>query len=238
MARNTDIECTEATWNPVTGCTKISKGCLNCYAERMAKRLGGRYGYDRENPFKVTRHSNRIDQPRRWRKKTTIFVCSMGDLFHEDVPDETIGQVFKVIRACPHHTFQILTKRSQRMCRIHRTIGDWPENVWAGVTLESSEYKARIKDLKKVPAPVKYLCCEPLLDNLGPLALNGIDWVIAGGESGWGAREVKKAWVLDLRDQCVAQKTAFFFKQWGGVKKKLNGRLLDGEMWSQYPKTG
>ena len=175
MARKTDIEWTEATWNPVTGCTKISKGCRNCYAERMAKRLAGRYGYDKEDPFKVTLHPNRIAQPIGWRKKNTIFVCSMGDLFHEDVPDDYIVQVFDVMRACAHHIFQVLTKRSERLSQIDHIIGDWPENVWAGVTIESSEYKSRIDHLRKVPAKVRYLSCEPLLDNLGPLSISCID---------------------------------------------------------------
>ena len=236
MARKTDIEWTEATWNPVTGCTRISKGCLNCYAERMAKRLAGRYGYDKKDPFKVTLHPNRLAQPMGWRKKNTIFVCSMGDLFHEDVPDDYIVQVFDVMRACAHHTFQVLTKRSERLSQIDLIIGDWPENIWAGVTIESSEYKARIDHLRKVPAKVRYLSCEPLLVDLGPLSLNGIDWVIAGGESGWGARKMSRAWIADIRDQCVAQNTPFFFKQWGGAKKKLNGRVLDGKKWNQYPR--
>lgn len=229
------MEWTEATWNPVTGCTKISKGCLNCYAERMARRLAGRYGYDKEDPFKVTLHRNRIDQPLKWRKPTSIFVCSMGDMFHKDVPDDYIGRIFDVMRACPHHTFQVLTKRPARLGRIHFTTGDWPANVWAGVTVESSAYKARIDLLRKVPAKIKYLCCEPLLDFLGPISLNGIDWVIAGGESGWGSRKLHREWIADLRDQCVGQKTPFYFKQWGGVRKKHNGRLLDGKEWCQYP---
>ena len=174
MAWETDIEWTGATWNPVTGCTKISKGCLNCYAERMAKRLAGRYGYDREDPFKVTLHPNRLDQPIGWRKKNNIFVCSMGDLFHEDVSDDFIVRVFNVMRRAAHHTFQVLTKRSERLSQIHHFIGNWPSNVWAGVTVESSGYKYRIDHLRKVPSSVRYLSCEPLLDNLGSLPLGGI----------------------------------------------------------------
>ena len=240
MPRQTKIVCTEATWNPVTGCTKISPGCRNCYAERMSKRLAGRYGYDRNDPFQVTYHANRLDQPTRWRKKTMIFVCSMGDLFHEAVSNEIISKLFEVMRACPDHTFQLLTKRDERLGRIQDVIGSWPENVWAGVTLESADYIGRLKNLRKVPAAVRYLCCEPLLGSLGAISLKGINWVIAGGETGWGARNLEKKWVTDLRDQCVAQHTAFFFKQWGGPPKRSNrkgqnGCRINGKRWHQYP---
>jgi protein gp37 len=236
MARKTEMEWTGATWNPVTGCTKISTGCRNCYAERMSKRLAGRYGYDKENPFKVTLHPNRLNQPLKWRKPNSIFVCSMGDLFHKEVPDDYIIRIFDVMRACPRHTFQILTKRSERLSQIHPITGGWPPNVWAGVTVEAAENKNRIGHLRKAPAKVRYLCCEPLLGFLGPLPLSGIHWVIAGGESGWGARKLHHDWIADLRDQCVAQNTPLYFKQWGGIRKKLNGRLLDGKEWCQYPR--
>jgi protein gp37 len=160
----------------------------------------------------------------------------MSDLFHENVSFEFISEVFDVMERCPQHTFQVLTKRSKRFSQISHIIGDWPENVWAGVTIESSEYKDRIDHLRQVPVKVRYLSCEPLLDNLGLLSLSGINWVIAGGESGWSARKVRRTWIANIRDQCVAQNTPFFFKQWGGVKKKLNGRLLDGREWNQYPR--
>ncbi len=237
MAANSGIEWTESTWNPVTGCTKISKGCLNCYAEKMAKRLAGRYGYPKDEPFKVTPHPNRLDQPKFWRGNHLIFVCSMSDFFHEDVPDTFIYNVLNIIKECPVHTFQILTKRSDRMLQISNKIKRWPDNVWIGVTVESKAYKKRIEHLRKVKAPVKFLSCEPLLEDLGKLELNDIDWVIVGGESGFKARPMEKRWVTNIRDQCIKANIPYFFKQWGGVNKKAAGRSLDGQEWNQMPTT-
>lgn len=223
------------TWNPITGCTKISPGCQNCYAERMAQRLRGRHGYPYDEPFKVTIHPNRLDQPTKWRKPLMIFVCSMGDIFHDDISNDVIFQVLRIIKKCPHHTFQILTKRSARMLEISENIKTWPSNVWVGVTVEAPDYKNRINDLKEVEASVRFLSCEPLLANLGELDLERIDWVIVGGESGARYRPIQAEWVINIRDQCVPENIPYFFKQWAGIHPKKLGSVLEGKEWKQMP---
>lgn len=236
MSVNSKIEWTETTWNPVTGCTKISAGCRNCYAEKMAKRLAGRYGYDRKDPFKVTLHPDRLTQPLKWKKRNhIIFVCSMGDLFHDKVPEKYIHDILNIIRSCPRHTFQILTKRAGRMLHLSKKISAWPENVWMGVTVESRACIGRIKKLSQVRASVRFLSCEPLLNDLGNLDLDNIDWVIVGGESGFKSRPMKEEWAVSIRYQCLKASIPYFFKQWGGINKKKAGRMLEGREWSQIP---
>jgi protein gp37 len=235
MSNYSKIEWTETTWNPVTGCTKISKGCLNCYAERMAKRLGGRYGYPNDNPFQITLHPNRLFEPYKLKKQHIIFVCSMSDLFHEKVPDSYIFEILNVVKKCPQHTFQILTKRAERMLQFSLKAGSLPDNLWFGVTVEAEEYKIRIDLLRRTGTIVKFLSCEPLLNDLGKINLHKIDWVIVGGESGFNARAIKAEWVINIRDQCLNNNIPFFFKQWGGINKKKSGRYLEGKEWNQMP---
>jgi protein gp37 len=223
------------TWNPITGCTKISRGCQNCYAERIAKRLAGRHGYPREEPFRLTLHPDRLSLPLTWNKPSMIFLCSMSDFFHTEVPEGYILKIIEVIKRCPQHVFQILTKRPERMVEIDKIIKKWPNNVWLGVTVEAKEYVERIALLKEAHSKVRFLSCEPLLDDLGSINLNGIHWVIVGGESGPRARLMKKEWVLSLRNHCLQERIPFFFKQWGGVNKKRTGRRLEGMEWSQMP---
>ena len=234
MALNSSIEWTEASWNPVTGCTKISAGCQNCYAERLANRLKiigiPRY----RNGFKVTVHEDVLDYPFKWKKPRMIFVNSMSDLFHEEVPEEFIIRVFNVMNLATHHTFQVLTKRPERALKIADKL-KWTENIWFGVTVENFQAKDRIKILQEIPAKIRFLSCEPLLEPLYELNLSGINWVIVGGESGPGARPIEANWVRDILKQCQKQNVPFFFKQWGGTRKRKNGRLLDGKIWSQYP---
>src|SRR5579883_179591 len=213
MATNSHIEWTEMTWNPVTGCTKISQGCKNCYAERLAKRLH-RMGMDRyRNAFNVTLHHDLLELPRRWRQHRTIFVNSMSDLFHQDVPLEFIQSVFNTMRLCPQHTFQVLTKRSDRLVEVALEL-PWPDNVWMGVSVEDDRVLHRIHDLQRVPAAIRFLSVEPLIGPLPNLPLDGIHWVIVGGESGPGARPMETEWVQDIREQCERSQVAFFFKQW------------------------
>jgi protein gp37 len=234
MAGNSSIEWTEATWNPVTGCTKISSGCKHCYAERMAKRLKA-IGYAAyRNGFQVTLHEHLLDLPLHWRQPRMIFVNSMSDLFHADVPMPFIQEIFQVMREADWHQFQILTKRSRRLASLSPCI-DWPGNVWMGVTVESAEYTPRIDDLRKTGAALKFLSLEPLLTAVPSLNLEGIDWVIVGGESGPGARPMRAEWVTDIRKQCVEAGVPFFFKQWGGTRKKVSGRLLEGRTWDEMP---
>lgn len=234
MAASTSIEWTETTWNPVTGCSKVSSGCLNCYAERMAKRLQAMGNRNYRNGFQVTLHPHMLDAPYKWRQSRLVFVNSMSDLFHEDVPLAYIRQVFSVMRRTPHHTYQVLTKRSERLQELAPRL-DWPRNVWMGVSVEDSDVVYRIEDLRNVPASVLFLSIEPLLGPLAELDLRGIHWVIVGGESGPGARPMEPHWVLDIRDQCKSAGVPFFFKQWGGVFKKRTGRKLEGKIWNQYP---
>lgn len=234
MAQQSRIEWTESTWNPVTGCTKISAGCLNCYAERMAKRLHAMGNDNYRNGFQVTLHPHVLEKPLKWKQPQMIFVNSMSDLFHEKVPLEFIQQVFDVMRKASWHRFQVLTKRSERLLDLSQSI-DWPENVWMGVTVENADCVYRIEHLRNTGAFIKFLSLEPLLGPLKSINLASIDWVIVGGESGPGARPIDPDWVRDIRDQCIDTKTPFFFKQWGGVNKKKNGRTLDGRTWDQMP---
>ena len=234
MASKSKIEWTETTWNPVTGCSKVSSGCLNCYAEKLAHRLQAMGNPNYENGFEVTLHHHMLDRPLTWRQPRLVFVNSMSDLFHEDVPLEFIRQVFVTMRKTPRHTYQVLTKRSERLLELAPRL-DWPRNVWMGVSVEDADVLNRIDDLRNVPAAVRFLSIEPLLGPLPDLKLGGIQWVIVGGESGPGARPMEADWVLDVRDQCEEAEVPFFFKQWGGVFKKRNGRVLEGRTWSEYP---
>lgn len=234
MAKKSSIEWTTGTWNPVTGCSRISDGCQHCYAERLAKRLCGMGNHRYKNGFRVTLHPQSLDEPLQWTKPQMIFVCSMGDLFHEDVPDDYILRVFDVMNKARHHIFQVLTKRSDRLSRISNHVA-WGEHIWAGITVESDKYVQRIRDLQSVPADVRFLSLEPLLSAIPALPLGGVRWVIVGGESGVGARILKEEWVTDIKSQCVATNTAFFFKQWGGYNRKKTGRLLEGKTWDQMP---
>ncbi len=234
MATTSEIEWTEMTWNPVTGCRKISQGCKHCYAERMAKRLLA-MGSDRyENGFEPTLHHDLIDLPRRWKKPRVIFVNSMSDLFQEEVPEEFISGVFDTMVACPQHTFQILTKRSERLLELSAAL-PWPTNVWMGVSVEDNRVVERVRDLARVPAKVRFLSCEPLIGPLDQLPLRGIHWVIVGGESGPGARPMNPEWVESIYGQCQRHGTAFFFKQWGGVRKDKTGRELHGRTYDEMP---
>lgn len=234
MATKSSIEWTEMTWNPVTGCSKISEGCRHCYADRMAKRLhamgNGRYA----NGFNVTLHDDLTDLPRRMRQPRVIFVNSMSDLFHEKVPADFIRRVFETMEACPQHTFQILTKRSQRLRELSALL-PWPPNIWMGVSVEDDRVLHRVADLREVAAHVRFLSCEPLIGPLNDLSLSGIAWVIVGGESGPGSRPMAKMWVESIRRQCCRAGTRFFFKQWGGTRKDLTGRELDGRTYDDMP---
>jgi len=234
MAANSKIEWTECTWNPVTGCTKISPGCQNCYAKRMARRLQAMGQPNYRNGFRLTTHAHMLELPLRWRQPRSIFVNSMSDLFHKDVPLEFIQQVFDVMRRAPQHRFQILTKRSERLLDLSPEIA-WPENVWMGVSIENEDYTFRIDHLRQTGAKVKFLSLEPLLGPLSHLNLSGINWAIVGGESGPGARPVQQEWVTEIRDQCLSAHVPFFFKQWGGVHKKKAGRELEGRTWDEMP---
>jgi protein gp37 len=237
------IEWTQATWNPTTGCDRTSPGCDNCYAQTLAKRLKAmgnpKYQADGEPPtsgpgFGLTVHKDQLDLPRRWKAPRVIFVNSMSDLFHPAVPDAFIADVFAVMRDTPRHTYQVLTKRSRRLAQLSKT-QDWPANVWMGVSVESARYRFRIKHLAQTDAHTKFLSVEPLLGPMGELCLDGIDWVIVGGESGIGARPVEADWVREVRDQCLAAEVSFFFKQWGGRTPKAGGRELDGRVWDEMP---
>jgi protein gp37 len=234
MSAKTKIEWTEMSWNPVTGCTKISPGCLNCYAERMALRLQAMGQKRYINGFSVALQPDLLTQPDRWVSARTIFVNSMSDLFHQKVPFNYIEKVFATIKRNPHHTFQILTKRSSRLVKVAKNLS-WPHNLWMGVSVENSDYLGRIDDLRRVPAAVLFLSCEPLLGPLDNLNLAGIDWLIVGGESGPRARAMEKSWVTDIKAQCNDQNVPFFFKQWGGFNKKKAGRILDGKTWDEMP---
>lgn len=234
MAQSTSIEWTEATWNPVTGCTKVSQGCKHCYAESMATRLRAMGNERYTNGFTLTLHPDLVDLPLRWKRPRKIFVNSMSDLFHEDVPLKFLRRVFETMGRSNWHQFQILTKRSGRLRSLAADL-PWHRNIWMGVSVESRETKVRIEDLKEVPAVLRFLSLEPLLEDLGVLDLEGISWVIVGGESGPSARAVDPNWVRSVRDQCETSGIAFFFKQWGGPKRKAAGRELDGETWNQMP---
>lgn len=234
VAQNSTIEWTNSTWNPVTGCDKISPGCKHCYAEVMAGRLQlmGQANY--KNGFDLTLQPHMVEKPLRWRKPKTIFVNSMSDLFHKNVPLDYIQQVFEVMRKAHWHRFQVLTKRSERLAEVHDQL-PWPQNVWMGVSVESEKYISRIHDLVSTGAKIKFLSLEPLLGPLDDLPLEGIDWVIVGGESGKSARPMNRDWARSIRDQCLAHQVPFFFKQWGGVQKHRTGRDLDGRTWDEMP---
>ena len=243
MARRTGIEWTEATWNPTTGCDRISPGCDNCYALSLAKRLkamgSAKYQHDGDprtsGPgFGLTVHPDALRQPYSWGSPRTVFVNSMSDLFHARVPLEFVAQVFGVIADTPQHTYQVLTKRSSRLRKVATQL-DWPPNLWMGVSVEDGRALYRVDDLRAVPAAVRFLSCEPLLGPLDELHLGGIDWVIAGGESGPCHRTLHTSWLIGIRDKCVDAEVPFFFKQWGGRTPKEGGRDLDGRRWDQYP---
>lgn len=233
MAKSS-IEWTEATWNPLTGCNKISPGCKHCYAERMAKRLHGMGQWNYRNGFQLTVHEHMLDVPLRWKRPQIVFVNSMSDMFHKDVPEEFIHRVFDVMRRASWHQFQVLTKRAERLEEVGARI-DWPPNVWMGVSVESEKYQFRIDHLRRTKAAIKFLSLEPLLGPLPKLGLMGIDWAIVGGESGPGARVLERDWVVSIRDQCARARVPFFFKQWGGVNKKKAGRELDGDVYDELP---
>lgn len=234
MAHKSPIEWTESTWNPVTGCNKISPGCKHCYAERLARRLKAMGQANYRNGFKLTLQPQMLELPLKWKKPQTIFVNSMSDLFHKDVPLVYIQQVFDVMKRADWHRFQVLTKRAARLAEISSEL-EWPDNIWMGVSVESQKYVERIVDLRKTKAKVKFLSLEPLLGPLKDLNLCEIDWAIVGGESGYGARPIKEQWVLDIRAQCRLYDVPFFFKQWGGFNKKKTGRLLEGRTWDEMP---
>ncbi|WP_339173123.1 phage Gp37/Gp68 family protein [Paenibacillus sp. FSL H7-0943] len=234
MSTSSSIEWTEATWNPVTGCTKVSEGCRHCYAATMAKRLHAMGNPRYENGFKLTLHPDLIELPLSWKKPRRIFVNSMSDLFHNDVPLEFIQQVFSVMEKASWHTFQVLTKRSDRLLQLAPEL-PWPPNVWLGVSVENQKVIHRIDHLRETPAFIKFLSIEPLIGPLKDLNLEGINWVIVGGESGYGARPMEEEWVISIKEQCELQNVAFFFKQWGGVQKHRTGRLLQGRTWDEYP---
>jgi protein gp37 len=232
MADHSGIEWTEATWNPVSGCTKVSPGCDRCYAERVTRRFPRTY----PQGFQLTLRPGALDLPRRWRRPRTVFVNSMSDLFHTDVPEAFIRSVFEVMAECPQHTFQVLTKRAERLARVAPRLS-WSPNVWMGVSVESPDYLWRVRYLRRVPAAVRFISAEPLLAPLPAIDLNGIDWLIAGGESQAGARPADDEWFRDLRDQCVQAGTAFFLKQLGGHPSKRGGESarLDGRRWTLMP---
>ena len=234
MTQSSSIEWTDATWNPVTGCTKVSHGCKNCYAERMAVRLKAMRAEKYANGFKITTHESSLNDPLKWKTPRLVFVNSMSDLFHDDVPLSFIQSVFEVMNVATQHTFQVLTKRPARVVELNHLL-NWSQNIWFGTSIESKRWIKRLDLLKQTSAQVKFLSLEPLLGPLPSLQLDGIDWVIVGGESGPRARPVQGAWVREIRDQCVQSEVPFFFKQWGGVFKKHTGRILDNRTWDQMP---
>lgn len=234
MSIKSKIEWTESTWNPITGCTKISQGCEHCYAATLAKRLKAMGNIRYLNEFEVTIHNDLFEKPLEWKKGKMIFVNSMSDLFHDDVDDETILKIFNTMNKASWHTFQVLTKRPERLLALSNQI-NWTNNIWMGVTVENNDYVERCEILKKTGAHIKFVSAEPLLADLEDIQLEGIDWLIVGGESGPGARKMDEEWVLKLRDKASETGTAFFFKQWGGVNKKKTGKLLEGKIVQEYP---
>jgi protein gp37 len=234
MPDRSRIEWTQATWNPVTGCTKVSPGCAHCYAEAFAERFRGVPGHVYKQGFDLKLWPNRLEMPRRWRNPRLIFVNSMSDLFHEAIPFEYVREVFAVMEECHWHRFQVLTKRHVRLAELAPSL-PWPENLWMGVSIENRRWVQRADYLRKVPASVRFISAEPLLGRLEGLDLTGIDWLIAGGESGHRHRAMKIEWVRELRDRCLDEHIPFFFKQWGGRWSKEGGRVLDGREWSQLP---
>ncbi len=234
MAQTSTIEWTDATWNPVTGCSKISPGCKHCYADRMAHRLHAMGQPRYRNGFDITLQPDILIRPLSWREPRQIFVNSMSDLFHDNIPFDYIEQVFDIMSQAHWHTFQVLTKRSERLTEISHKL-KWPDNVWMGVSVENADYKFRISHLQQIPAVVRFLSIEPLLGPISRLPLQGIDWVIVGGESGPKARGMKVEWIRSIRDKCITYDIPFFFKQWGGTRKTKTGRQLDGRTWQDLP---
>lgn len=237
MGQKSSIEWTESTWNPLSGCTKISPGCRHCYAERMAKRLQAMGQPNYANGFVLTLHEEALGLPLRWKKPQTIFVNSMSDMFHLKVPRDFILKAFDVMQKAYWHRFQVLTKRAERLAVLSEQL-PWADNIWMGVSVENESYTHRVDSLRETDAAIKFLSLEPLLGPLDNLCLDGIDWVIVGGESGPGARPMNAEWVLSIRDQCLRANVPFFFKQWGGVWKKKFGRTLDGRTWDEMPRNG
>jgi protein gp37 len=235
MATNSKIEWTDTTWNPIRGCTRISPGCTHCYAERFAERFRGVKGHPFEQGFDLRFVPEKLAEPLRWKKPQRVFVNSMSDLFHDDVPEEYIQKVFAVMQQADWHQYQVLTKRAERLERIADKL-PWSPHIWMGVSVESQDYVWRIDHLRRTKAHIKFLSIEPLLGPITDLNLRDIDWVIIGGESGPGARPMHEAWVTDIRDQCETAGVAFFFKQWGGVQKKRAGRVLQGRTWDEMPR--
>jgi protein gp37 len=234
MSDQSAIEWTEATWNPVTGCDQVSPGCAHCYAKTFAERWKGVPDHPYEQGFALRLWPERLGHPMKWRRPRRIFVNSMSDLFHEEVPDDYIRQVFDVMAEASHHVFQVLTKRDDRLVELSPDL-PWPPNVWMGVSIENRRFVHRADRLREVPAAIRFISAEPLLGPLEGLDVGGIDWLIAGGESGPGHRRVDESWLLELRDLCSAQQVAFFFKQWGGHRPKAGGRELQGRTWDEYP---
>jgi protein gp37 len=239
MSTTTQIEWTDATWNPVTGCSKITRGCDFCYAERFSERFRGVPGHPFENGFDLTLRPERLKQPLTWRQPKRIFVNSMSDLFHKEVPARFIDAVFDTMEAADWHSFQVLTKRSSLMARYLRSryrSGSAPSHIWLGVSVEDQQNAVRVRHLRAAQASVKFISFEPLLGPIGQIDLTGIDWAIVGGESGPHARPMQEEWAIELRDECRRAKVAFFFKQWGGIRPKAGGRLLCGREWNEYPR--
>jgi len=234
MADNSAIEWTDATWNPVTGCTEVSPGCDHCYARTFSERFRGVPGHPYEQGFDLKLWPSRLELPLKWKTSRRIFVNSMSDLFHKDVPDAYILKVFDVMQRADWHIFQVLTKRSARLAKLAPKLS-WPPHIWAGVSVETIQYRWRVDQLRQVPASVRFISAEPLLGSLNELDISDIQWLIAGGESGQGHRPCNPQWVRELRDKCQEVGTAFFFKQWGGRTPKQGGRLLDGQTWDEYP---
>lgn len=230
----TKIEWTQSTWNPITGCSEKSTGCLNCYAKKMANRLHAMGNPRYKNNFEVTIHEDLFEQPINIKQSKIIFVCSMSDIFHESISFDIINKLFDTMEKADWHIFQILTKRSERLLEFSKT-REIPSNIWIGVTLEHESVKHRLNDIKQIEAKVKFLSCEPLVGSLKECDFTGIDWVVVGGESGSNARPLLEEWVLDIRDQCVQKNVKFFFKQWGGWNKKKNGKLLQGRIYDEMP---
>lgn len=235
MPAETAIEWTESTWNPVTGCSEVSPGCAHCYAKTFAERWRGIAGHPYEQGFDLRLWPTRLDYPVKWKRPRMIFVNSMSDLFHEDIPFEYVKRVFAVMHEASHHTFQILTKRHERLSELAPLL-DWPPNVWMGVSIENKRWVLRADHLREVPAAVRFISAEPLLGPLTGLDLMGVDWLIAGGESGPRHRPVHADWIRGLREDCHKKGVAFFFKQWGGIRAKSGGRLLDGREWNEMPR--
>ena len=230
----TKIEWTEKTWNPITGCSKLSLGCENCYAEKMAKRLHAMKNPRYINAFSVTMHFDLVEQPLKYKKNSIIFVCSMSDLFHEDVADEFIVKIFETMNKASWHIFQVLTKRPERLRAMCNKLV-FTDNIWVGTSVESMDVSKRVDSIREIPAKIKFLSCEPLLGSLRSLNLDNINWVVVGGESGARARPMEIEWVREIRDKCEKNEISFFFKQWGGWNKKKNGRELDGEIYNEIP---